>query len=299
MNWSLSEFLNLIELRSQCWCLVDMAEDGGLMIPHNEALIFQLVLSGTARVTGVRGGDIELGTGDIAMILAGDAHSVRNQRCGETIALDFLNKAEYADVPPTFALGRGATMTKLLCGRMKIRWPGGQQPRSIPPVLQARSTDGVLNLRALTDATKGNGATAVLTHIASALFVSVFRDHPACVALFRYPGVDNPISRARRFMQIHPFQEWTIERLAKKVGMGRSNFAARFVAEVGRTPMEVLIEERMGHAATFLQKSDLKVSEISARIGYHSPAAFNRRFTEHFGMTPGQMRREARSNGQN
>jgi AraC-like DNA-binding protein len=299
MNWSLSEFLNLIELRSQCWCLVDMADDAGLTVPHNEALIFHLVLSGSAWLAGVRGGDLELGAGDIAMILSGEAHSVRNPRCAKTNALEFLNKAEYADIPPTFILGQGPATTELLVGRLKLRWPGGHHPRSIPPVLHAKSTDGLLNFQTVTRATKGAGATAVLTHAASAIFVSVFRSHPSCVALFRDTDVDNPISLAHQFMRTHPFQEWTIESLAKKVGMGRSNFAARFAAAVGKTPMEVLIEERMALAATFLKKSNVKVSEISARVGYHSEAAFNRRFNSFFGMTPGQMRRKSRLNRQN
>jgi transcriptional regulator GlxA family with amidase domain len=76
--------------------------------------------------------------------------------------------------------------------------------------------------------------------------------------------------------------------------MGRSNFAARFVAEVGRTPIEVVTEERMKLAAKLLQESELKIAEISERSGYRSEAAFSRRFTAHFGTSPGKMRSEWR-----
>ena len=76
--------------------------------------------------------------------------------------------------------------------------------------------------------------------------------------------------------------------------MGRSSFAARFVKELGRTPIKALTEERMKHAANFLKETDLKITEISERVGYRSEAAFIRRFTSHFGISPGKMRRDER-----
>jgi transcriptional regulator GlxA family with amidase domain len=77
--------------------------------------------------------------------------------------------------------------------------------------------------------------------------------------------------------------------------MGRSNFASRFAKEIGRTPMEFMSEERMKHAALFLEKTDMKVAEIGARVGYRSEAAFIRRFTVRFGTTPGELRKRTRA----
>jgi AraC-like DNA-binding protein len=74
------------------------------------------------------------------------------------------------------------------------------------------------------------------------------------------------------------------------VGMSRSSFAARFTAEAGQTPMELLTEKRMHAAAELLQHSRIKIAEISARVGYQSEAAFSRRFARFFGMSPGQLR---------
>ena len=93
---------------------------------------------------------------------------------------------------------------------------------------------------------------------------------------------------------MHPFQKWTVEILAKKVGMGRSNFAARFTAQTGKTPIDTLTEERMKHAAEFLAKTNLKIAEVSERVGYRSEAAFHNRFTSFFGVSPGKLRRQRR-----
>jgi len=76
-SWSLSEFLNLVELRSQCWCFVDMAPSGGFNIPHNEAVLFYAALEGTVRILGTGFGALDVQPGEIVMVLSGDAHAVR------------------------------------------------------------------------------------------------------------------------------------------------------------------------------------------------------------------------------
>jgi len=290
-TWSLSEFLNLIELRSQTWCVIDVASSGGFSIPHSETILFYAVLEGTAKICGTAVGSINLNPGDIAMVVSGEAHTLRSQRGNATKVLEFLHKGEYADVPPVIALGRGRTATRLLAGRLKVRWPGGQHPKEIPPLLRIKSGDKLIDVEALERAAEGSGGMAILTQAAMLFFLVAFRTQPECELLFSESSCHNPIARARQFIERHPFTDWTVDKLAKKVAMGRSNFAARFVAEIGRTPYTIVTEERMKHAAKFLEQSSLKVAEIAARIGYRSEAAFSRRFTTYYGMSPGKIRK--------
>jgi AraC-like DNA-binding protein/mannose-6-phosphate isomerase-like protein (cupin superfamily) len=295
MRWSLSEFLNLVELRSQTWCFVRLGSTCGFSVPHNEEIYFYAVLEGSANIAGVARGPVELRTGDVVMILSGEAHALRNRKKDTMESLDFLTSGEYADVPPTIDLGKGRPATRLLAGRLKVRWPGGQHPRSIPSVLKLRANDDVINFERLLEKASGIGAMALLTRAAASLFVSAFREHPQCRAAFQEFDLHDPVSRAQQYIETHPFNRWSVEMLARKVGMGRSNFATRFAKEVGRTPMESLAEERMKHAAMFLEKTDMKVAEVAVRIGYRSEAAFIRRFNDHFGTTPGGLRKLSRS----
>ena len=294
MRWSLSEFLNLVELRSQTWCHVGLTPASGFGIPHNDVVYFYAALEGSAQVATAAGGTIELAAGDIVMMLSGEAHAVRNHRDCAAAALDFLRSGEYADTPPALTVGQGPVVTRLLAGRLKVRWPGGQHPRAVPSVLRLRAADDVINFPLLLQKASGSGAMTLLTRAAALLFASAFRDHPQCRSAFQEFSRHDPVSRAQQYIQTHPFDPWTVEILACKVGMGRSNFATRFAREVGRTPMEFLFEERMKHAALFLEKSDMKVAEIAKRIGYDSEAAFARRFRAYFGMPPGEWRKRSR-----
>ena len=119
------------------------------------------------------------------------------------------------------------------------------------------------------------------------------RNHPQCPTLFRLSESNDPIARALQLIGADPAANWSVAGLAKRVGMGRSNFAANFMASVGRTPMDLLTERRMQFAARLLQQGELKIADVSARVGYRSEAAFSRRFARHFAMPPGFMRRAA------
>ena len=198
--WSLSEFLNLLELRSQCWCFAEIGRSGGFAIPHNETILFYAVLKGTAWLADTSSGDTPLSTGDIVMVLSGDAHALRSEQGGTTKVLDFLHNGEYIDIPPTFTLCRGRVATRLLCGRLKVRWPGGQRPKLLPPVLRLKASEGIVNFQSLESSARRSGAAAVLTRSALALFLFAFSNHPECEQIFKDSSLHDPISRALQFI---------------------------------------------------------------------------------------------------
>ncbi len=297
MQWSLSEFLNLIELRGQSWATVELAGNGGFSVPHNDVVFLYAVLDGEAEFSCASMPTMRLSADDVIMVVSGDAHALRGENKGATRVFEFLREGEYVDAPLAVSLGSGRVAGRLLCGRLRVRWPNGKRLPVIPDVLQMKARDGAIDLASVVRVAQGGGGAAILTHTASLLFTIALRNHPQCQQIFDSASSFDPVARAVQFIEKHPFRDWTVERLAKKVGMGRSNLAARFVAQVGKTPIEVLTEERMKMAAMFLKNSDLKIAEISTRIGYRSEAAFSRRFTDFYGLSPGKMRKRVLTEG--
>ncbi|MFT3968417.1 MAG: AraC family transcriptional regulator [Sphingobium sp.] len=290
MRWCLSEFLNLLEIRSQCWCLVDLGMENGIRSPSGEAIHFYSVLEGRVKLSGVPGGPLSLRAGDIVMVLSGQAHALRTHPDAPAETVAFLAEGQYADAPPSFAVGEGAWAARLLCGRLKARWPAGLNAAMLPAILTVAPGRSVVNMEMLLSGVQESGGASVLTRAAALLLTSALREHPDCAMLFRDARLHDPIGRAIQYMEVHPFQDWTVASLAAKVGMGRSTFAARFLDEAGRSPMEALTEIRMRLAMTLLTETRLKVAEIGERVGYRSESAFSRRFSAYFNTTPGQMR---------
>jgi transcriptional regulator GlxA family with amidase domain len=104
---------------------------------------------------------------------------------------------------------------------------------------------------------------------------------------------DGRILKAIALMQGDPAKRWTVERLARAVGLSRAAFARRFEAAVRLTPLRYLSRYRMMLAAELLRDSDASLAEIAARVGYESEFAFSRAFKRHHGLPPGVFRRSA------
>ncbi len=72
--------------------------------------------------------------------------------------------------------------------------------------------------------------------------------------------------------------------------MSRTQFAARFRAAVGESPMRHLARIRLGQAAGHRTTTRLSVAAIARRTGYGTDASRSKAFKREFGISPGQYR---------
>ncbi|MCB2080510.1 MAG: helix-turn-helix transcriptional regulator, partial [Novosphingobium sp.] len=243
---------------------------------------------------------VELGAGDAVFVLSGEAHALRTTSEAKATTHEFLREERQVDIPPTVPLTQGEPVaTRILSGRLQVDWPGEAKRPALPSFMMVdREATGpvarLLQPHAIAHAGLGAGSAALLTRLASLLLVASLRSDPGCRQIFS-PVRNDPITEAIHLIEGNPAASWTVEKLARAVGMGRSNFAAHFTQSVGRAPMEVVAEHRMEHAASLLRQGSLKIAEISEMAGYSSEAAFSRRFTRYFGLSPSQMRERARA----
>ncbi|HEX4340528.1 MAG TPA: AraC family transcriptional regulator [Polyangiaceae bacterium] len=104
-------------------------------------------------------------------------------------------------------------------------------------------------------------------------------------------AADARISKAMTLMQSDPAKRWTVEELARAVGLSRAVFARRFSESAGITPLRHLTRLRMELAVALLRDSDASLAEIAVRVGYDSEFAFSRAFKRHHRVSPGVFRR--------
>ncbi|MFT3966216.1 MAG: AraC family transcriptional regulator [Sphingobium sp.] len=291
----LSEFLNLLKIERQWWQQVHVAQDAGLAVDADRATMLYAVLDGSLRLHGSGASDpVTLGKGDFAIILPGQAHRiVAGAGAGRTFAARMPSDDEGAHYPPCMTtVGDGEPAARLLCGRLHVRWPGGMNSPILPSIMLLPADRSPIAVESLGDAARSPHAEPIFGHTASLAIISAMRDQPTCHGMVHNADQTARVVSAVQLMEIHPSQDWTINSLALKMGMSRSTFAARFREEVGKTPMEVLTEVRMTTAVRMLTDSRLKIAAIAERVGYRSEAAFNRRFTARFKVTPGQLRQQ-------
>jgi AraC family transcriptional activator FtrA len=89
----------------------------------------------------------------------------------------------------------------------------------------------------------------------------------------------------------HLDSEHTASTLARRAVMSERTFARRFQAETGTTPHKWLTQQRILAARALLEESDLRIEQISARVGFNSPVVLREHFRREIGLAPGDYRR--------
>ncbi|TMR90686.1 helix-turn-helix domain-containing protein, partial [Nonomuraea basaltis] len=103
--------------------------------------------------------------------------------------------------------------------------------------------------------------------------------------------------RVRRILAIiaaEPGAPHSVASLARAVALSPSRLAHLFTAETGRTPMQVVRQARVRHAAGLLEVTDLDVGQVAAASGFVSPFHFSRAFKRQYGLPPRDYRSRLR-----
>jgi len=106
---------------------------------------------------------------------------------------------------------------------------------------------------------------------------------------------DGQMITAITSMQNEPALDWTVEKLANRVGMSRAAFALKFKQTVHQSPIEYLTRWRMLLAEDRMTRSNDSIAEIAQSLGYESASAFAKVFRKVTGSSPRQHRQRSAS----
>ncbi len=97
------------------------------------------------------------------------------------------------------------------------------------------------------------------------------------------------------WMREHLAEEQPVKVLARRASMSERTFARRFAAETGTTPGKWLLAQRLHHARTLLESSDVAIENVATRSGFGSAALLRHHFGTHVGVAPAEYRRTFRT----
>ncbi|KIC94331.1 AraC family transcriptional regulator [Flavihumibacter solisilvae] len=97
---------------------------------------------------------------------------------------------------------------------------------------------------------------------------------------------NNIIGSSIEFMTKHTDQLLTVEEIAQSVNLSVSHFTALFKKKTGYSPIEYYNHLKVQKACQYLMFTDLRVKEISYKLGINDPYYFSRMFTKLMGMSP-------------
>ena len=95
--------------------------------------------------------------------------------------------------------------------------------------------------------------------------------------------------RALQHLEKNLFEADALRDLPRATGASRSTLLRTFRRELGESPLAYLRTRRLDEALMLLKSRHLRVSEVSALVGYGSLAAFSHAFRERFGLRPSDV----------
>jgi AraC-like DNA-binding protein len=250
---------------------------------------------------------IRLEAGDVIVFPQGDAHVMSSAPGMRGIPDDWSQQAQPSRLPIAIKKdGGGGERAELICGFL------GCDARPFNPLLSALPRvlhvphrtidDGLLDQfvrLALTESmAQRAGSDCVLAHLSELLFVEVVRRYLSALppdSVGWLAGLrDESVGRALGKIHDQPAHGWSLDELAREVGISRSVLAERFAHHVGVPPMQYLAQWRMQLAATLLSGTSMSLSEIAERVGYGSETALSHAYKRWVGVAPAEWRRDKR-----
>jgi AraC family transcriptional regulator, L-rhamnose operon regulatory protein RhaS len=98
------------------------------------------------------------------------------------------------------------------------------------------------------------------------------------------------IASAMAWMREHLAEPYTMQDVASQLGLYPSRFHDRFVAEVGQTPADWRMRQRIIEAEKLLREPDASVTAIAHQLGFTSSQYFATAFKKYTGHTPSAYR---------
>lgn len=280
----------------------------GKVMPGAQRVIeYHLIAHGTGWGHAVGQEPFKLRQGDLIVFPQGDAH-VLSSAPGMRAAPDMAAFARVSTPLPMFyELGSGGPeRARIVCCFLGCdERPFNPLLTALPPVLylsasRPNATTGwlstLMGMAAKESGSERAGSENVLARLSELMFVETIRHYLETLPSTEtgwLAGLRDPmIGQALAALHREPGEPWTVERLARAVGLSRSVLADRFTFMIGRPPMQYLALWRMQLASRLLLDGR-PVASVASAVGYESESAFSRTFKKLVGRPPATWRRDA------
>ena len=275
-------------------------------MPEADHMIeYHLVVEGQCFIKVADQAPLKLEQGDLVMVPRGDTHRMSSE-LQPTVPVSTVSEMKFP-VPGeivTTRFGAGGERTRLVCGYLAIDHRlCAALINALPRAFRVSAGSSevsawlqtYLRIWLIERGEDQPGGACVLAKLSELMFVEAIRRYveslPADQAGWLSGLKDPYVGKVLGLMHGHPTRAWTVESLAREVGLSRSALADRFTALLGRSPMQYLTQWRLTLAAHLLRTTTKPASVVAYDVGYESEAAFNRAFRREFGAPPAAWRR--------
>jgi AraC-like DNA-binding protein len=324
---TLSDLLRTVRLRGAVFYYVSFRDQWSAEAPAAKEIAeavmpgaehvmeYHMVAKGQGWVAVSGQAPVRLSAGDVVMLPHGDHHAISSapglKAKGPGVDWVFARRDDSKPIPIAYHRGviePGRSLpvdeadTILVCGFLGCDLkPFNPLVEALPRVLHLPAAlagdwvSRVIDQAVVESNSRRPGGDAVLERLAEMMFVDAARryldslpeDATGWLAGLR----DRFVGKALGLLHERPTYQWSVDGLAREVGLSRSALHERFVLYLGQAPIQYLANWRIQLGARQLRESNRTVGAIARDVGYDSEAAFSRAFRRLVGMPPTAWRR--------
>lgn len=268
---------------------------------------YHFVLDGFVLVRLKNGREFRLAPGDSVLFPRNDWHLLGSDLDGKAVNSNEVIRRSDDGGLASIVLGCGERPTRMVCGFLAAEDVRGNPVlAALPSALHLDGRDGSARdwirttfYHAAEEIAAGrSGAEVMMGKISELLFIEAIQRYMESLSSNQtgwLAGLRDPfVSRAMALIHQRVAFPWTLDSLAREVGLSRSALATRFSSVLGVAPMQYLTNWRIHAAAHSLLHTGKSILQVAQEAGYDSEASFTRAFKRLMEVPPATWRRHRR-----
>ena len=267
-----------------------------------QIIAYHFIIDGTLLVSVEGAPAIEAHRGEIVLLPRNDAHTLASGPGLEPKSARDLIQPAVGGGLARISHGGGGDAVHLVCGFLASDQPYNPLIAGLPRILKVDVLEGAArdwveaSVRfAANELIEGRHASSsVVSRLSELLFVEAVRNYSLTAGeqeLGWLQGIaDQHVGRALVLIHRNISDPWSVEALAREVGLSRSAFVDRFTTLVGMPPIRYLTVWRLQTAKLNLRETQTTIARLAHSVGYESKEAFSRAFKREFGLSPARWR---------
>lgn len=281
------------------------ATPAALSFPCEKSFGFHVVTQGRAFLhTPEHDAPLVLHNGDVALMARGCNHIVSTQEKLPRRILRMEEGAELNSAPH----GGGKPLLSIVSGAYQV-WHTPVHPffDELPRwyVLRSDEIERFDQVQLAISMLAGETArhdvgTETVTHaLLDILFTQIIRkiigQLHATPKTWSHALQNAQVKSALELMHGDCSHDWTLDELARRVGLSRAGFAQKFKQALGTPPLQYLTTVRVQKAMDLLSNTSDKMESVSQAVGYKDPFSFSKAFKKVAGIPPKEFRMRDRA----
>ncbi len=276
----LADILQLSGLKKRMLNQHLMEPDSSIKFPCNKSMGFHVVTQGEATIELSNKKKIYLKRGDLVLLARGLDHQLRATSAKtQTLLVSGVYQLWNEPLHPFF---------KELEEFYVIH---SEEVESGDPLHQT------LNLLSREVTSSELGSESIVQALLDVLFNLILRKIVKKNSLsqqsWSFATQNQQIAQTLELMHTDYRKEWTIDKLAKEVGLSRAGLAQKFKKSLGDTPLHYLTTLRVQKAMDLLSKTEDNIETIAESVGYKDAFGFSKVFKKYAGHSPKEFRKQS------